>query len=79
MEPTLVHAPSTHYAEIDVVFGYDAVEAWNKGARESRFLNELGRYVTKIFQTKEETLGYLAGLEDSANDDCLVVRTKFNP
>lgn len=81
MEPTLMKLPKTHYAEIDVLFGEDAIEAYRKGAREIRYLTNLGgKIITKVFQTKEATLAYLSGLEDGALDQqtCFVMRTEIN-
>lgn len=81
MEPTLMELPETHYAEIDVLFGENAIDAYRKGAREIRYLTNLGgKIITKMFQTKEATLAYLSGLEDGTlgQETCFVIRAKIN-
>ena len=79
MEPMLLKCPYTHYAELKILLGEDAIEAWQEGAKEPEYLIETlgGKIIKKIFQTKEETLAYLAGLEDSLNK-CLVISSSIN-
>ena len=81
MEPTFMELPETHYAKIDVLFGENAIEAYQKGAREIQYLTNLGgKIITKVFQTKDVFLGYLSGLEDGNYNQqtCFVIRTEIN-
>ena len=81
MEPTLMELPETHYAKIDVLFGENAIEAYQKGAREIQYLTNLnGKIITRVFQTKETLLSYLSGLEDGGYDQqtCFIMRTEIN-
>lgn len=51
--------------KIEILFGHDAVKAWEDGMSKKKAAEEFGELVTKEFNSDEARDAYIQGLNDA--------------